>query len=177
MKRFYELKFGQEGKKDYNPRDRRGSVIPEFPATKKGVSPRASLIPQPRDSFKSNREELVVEKKIKLSQNLSKPVKQNSQIKDKGRGVNATNLLREREELSNRLMFIQQLITTDRESDKQLLSKVRDFIGGMSQKESEAERLLCLKQESESLLQDNDNYLLTGSPQGEFSFVIEGESL
>ena len=186
MKRFYELRFGQDSKRDYNPKERRGSIIPDFPAAKKGgASTKPIAIPLSKEISKNKREERVVEKRIKLSNSSSKPVKPKAAEKGEGDMANPNSLFKEREELTQKLEFIQQLITSNKESDGHLLKKVRDFMGMMAFRqesfEIDNESLLCSQvHDSESLLpggEEENSLFLANFPQNDLSFVIEGESL
>lgn len=164
MKRFYELKFGLNAKRDYDAKERRGGVIPEFTFLKKGTSPKSVLM---QSTEASKRDEKPVEKRIKLHQNAGKAVKRESSENNKPDLTDASALLREREVLAEKLRVIHQLVNYARESDEALLKKVHDFIGSMSQQPAmkvTPKGTLLLKQEQEDPRRDENSNIFQHVP-------------
>ena len=161
MKRFYELKCGGDSKRDYDAKERRGFVAPEFSFLKKGTTPKCILMQHNAEGSKKIQEEKPLEKKVKLSQNSGKAVKPQTPEQSQVESGSSMPLVGEREMLTERLTAIQQLVNCAKESDEALLRQVHEFIVSMGHQppaQRPANDYFKMKQETDEANQDENDY-------------------
>lgn len=178
MKRFFELRFGQDGRKDYDALSRRGNVVPEFNFVTKGISPKCVLVQQNSLGCKRAQGENALQKKIKLSQNSSVSIKSSvsSAEKEKMKPVDLNKLIKERDDLAEKLRLIEEIIITNKENDSTLVKKVRDFLGVMNMADYSpgADESFNLIEDNSKIIEDED---LRNSVNKDLTLLIEGESI
>jgi len=130
MKRFFELKFGKDGKSDYDALDRRGPVEPDFSFCEKTIPSKTSGATSHGDSRrKSDAMPVQPVKKVKLNTANSKVESTNEVEKENVKPFDLAKLKKECEDLSGKLRNVEEIVMGSQEPDEVIMARLREFFG------------------------------------------------